>query len=380
MAILDTPGFDDTHKTDADVLQGIANFLANTYRKNIKLNGLIYLHRIIDPRLGHQGLNNLGLFRALCGDDPLRKVVLATTFWEEMTNKQRAQAREEDLRTNPEYWADMLAKGASMTQFHNTQESALQTIGSLLDNEDKIVLKIQKEMVNDGLDLIDTTAGEALKQELTAKIEKYERDIENLRREHIEARKARDKEMEEIKAIATQRALETKREFQSQIGRLESQNREHLRQQGMDFDMRFLALRKQEKVGDSSTRMFPDSTPTDCTQLEPDEVSQEKPLADATTESSHNSSIAEKPQTASGKASPQELLEKKKAKREKILQILGAVGTTATAAGVSVINPIAIPIAFSGLIGLINACFSSRDKRKMEALREQSASDSAELP
>ena len=57
------------------------------------------------------------------------------------------------------------------------------------------------------------------------------------------------------------------------------------------------------------------------------------------------------------------LAEKEKAtvKREKILGIMSALGTTATAAGLSVINPLAIPVAFGGLINLINACFSRRD-------------------
>ena len=57
------------------------------------------------------------------------------------------------------------------------------------------------------------------------------------------------------------------------------------------------------------------------------------------------------------------LAEKEKArlKRDKILGVLSALGTTATAAGLSVINPLAIPVAFGGLIDLINACFNRRD-------------------
>ncbi len=43
---------------------------------------------------------------------------------------------------------------------------------------------------------------------------------------------------------------------------------------------------------------------------------------------------------------------------------MGAVGTTATAAGLAVLNPLAIPVAFEGLIQLINACFNRRDRGK----------------
>ncbi len=55
-----------------------------------------------------------------------------------------------------------------------------------------------------------------------------------------------------------------------------------------------------------------------------------------------------------------------KAKRERRLEIMGALGTTATAVGLAVINPLAIPVAFGGLISVINACFSRRDERGLE--------------
>lgn len=248
MAILDTPGFDDTYRTDTDVLQGIAQFLVGTYQKNIRLSGIIYLHRITDPRLGHEGLANLGLFRALCGDEPMKKVVLATTFWEVMTNEERAREHEEELRSTPEYWGDMLIKNATMTQFHDTQESAFAIVESLLHNEEKITLKIQREMVDQKLDLIDTTAGEALKRELTKTIAIYEAKIEKLKTDVDAAFKARDDELQEVKTTQAKRVEEAKRTYVMQIDKLQAKNREQLRQQGMDFDMRFLALTREDKV------------------------------------------------------------------------------------------------------------------------------------
>lgn len=57
-------------------------------------------------------------------------------------------------------------------------------------------------------------------------------------------------------------------------------------------------------------------------------------------------------------------------KRGQRLEILGAVGTTATAAGLAVLNPLAIPVAFEGLIRLVNACFSRRDRTKEDNLNQ----------
>ena len=48
--LIDTPGFDDTSLSDTDVLAAVAQCFHKTYSGNIKLNGVIYIHRISDPK------------------------------------------------------------------------------------------------------------------------------------------------------------------------------------------------------------------------------------------------------------------------------------------------------------------------------------------
>lgn len=81
MYLIDTPGFDDTHRTDTAVLGEIADWLAESYSHAVKLSGVIYLHRNTDTRVGGSGMKNLRMFRKLCGAANLRNVVLATTMW-----------------------------------------------------------------------------------------------------------------------------------------------------------------------------------------------------------------------------------------------------------------------------------------------------------
>ena len=247
-ALLDTPGFDDTYKTDAEVLQGVADVLAATYKNNMKLSGIVYLQRITDPRMTHGGRANLAMFRALCGDDPLRKVILATTFWGEINNMDRAKDHEAELRTTPEYWGSMLSNKATMTRFHDTQESALNILRGLLKNEERISLKIQQEMVDQDLDLARTTAGETLDKELSAMAERYARDLEDHRRQMDQALKVRDIELEEIKADQVRRTEDLLQKMQNQREVLNARRRDDIRDRDMQFEARLRKMLHEQEV------------------------------------------------------------------------------------------------------------------------------------
>lgn len=79
--LIDTPGFDDTSRSDIDVLREIAGWLTASYSNRVFPHGIIYLHRISDVRMQGSAKKNLLMFKKLCGDDALRKVVLTTTIW-----------------------------------------------------------------------------------------------------------------------------------------------------------------------------------------------------------------------------------------------------------------------------------------------------------
>jgi ankyrin repeat protein len=78
---VDTPGFDDTYRSDTDVLREIAAWLTDSYSNQVKLKGIIYLYRIMDERMQGSAKRNLFMFKKLCGPKPLNNVNLATTTW-----------------------------------------------------------------------------------------------------------------------------------------------------------------------------------------------------------------------------------------------------------------------------------------------------------
>lgn len=45
---INTPGFDDTYKSDTDILRKVANWLSQVYENKVQLTGIIYSHLILD--------------------------------------------------------------------------------------------------------------------------------------------------------------------------------------------------------------------------------------------------------------------------------------------------------------------------------------------
>jgi hypothetical protein len=41
-----TPGFDDTNKSNSEILRDLGNWVVRSYPADVKLSGILYLHRI----------------------------------------------------------------------------------------------------------------------------------------------------------------------------------------------------------------------------------------------------------------------------------------------------------------------------------------------
>ncbi|KAK4499800.1 hypothetical protein PRZ48_007986 [Zasmidium cellare] len=157
VAIVDTPGFDDSSGSDVNGLTNIVRFLTSQYKLGIRLQGVIYLHRITDVKMAGSALANFELFRDLCGDQALSNTVLLTTMWGELRDPSKGWDRQHELREH--YWGMMESRGAHIGEFDGTKESAEAVVGFLVDKEEHIVLKVQEEIGQEGKPLKDTTAG-----------------------------------------------------------------------------------------------------------------------------------------------------------------------------------------------------------------------------
>jgi hypothetical protein len=205
--LVDTPGFDDTHKSDTDTLMELTSWLSEAYEAKILLTGIIYLHRIMDPRLGGKALQNLKMFKSLCGKKAMSKVVLATTFWSHV-NAATGTDREKELEKN-EFWGSMIERGSKVLRQDNGRVSARSIIEYLVKNRTpanaSVALAIQKEMVDDRKTLDQTGAGQEMNAQILTMRKEYEEKIANLR---ADLRVAIAKKDEEWKSqIETERRL-----------------------------------------------------------------------------------------------------------------------------------------------------------------------------
>lgn len=197
MYLIDTPGFDDTTRDDTDVLRDIADWLTKVYEKRIDLRGVIYLHRITDPRMQGSARKNLFMFKKLCGPEGLKNVILTTTMWENVARVD-GNRREAELRDTPDYWKDMIERhGSHMVRHQNGSESARRIIESLLQSTKPTTYAIQNEMVNQGKDLNQTGAGKQLSSIMVEERERFEKQLAGLKKDMTEAKELQDKESQE---------------------------------------------------------------------------------------------------------------------------------------------------------------------------------------
>ncbi|KAH9925223.1 P-loop containing nucleoside triphosphate hydrolase protein [Fomitopsis serialis] len=181
VVLIDTPGFDDTTKSQADVLEDIGRFLKQTYEKDIKLTGVIYMHRISDRRVGGIARKNFRLFGKICGPEAMKNVFIVTTMWEDVS-EEVGQAREQELVSKPIFFQPAVAEGAKLVRHQKTAESAQSIVCSLINNAAR-GLQMQRELVEERRQVPETAAGCDLLAILVEQEERHQREMLNLREE-----------------------------------------------------------------------------------------------------------------------------------------------------------------------------------------------------
>lgn len=195
--LVDTPGFDDSFRSDTEILREIASWLSHAHRGRIKLTGMIYLHRIMDVRIGGAGIKNIRMFKKLSGDDSLASVVLATTMWGYISDSTIGEQRERQLMTESQLWKTMIDHGSSVFRQDNGRASAMRIIQYLIDRSRPVVLDLQRELIDEKKLLGQTEAGQEITSEIEKQRQHYDKRLKQLEQELKDALAGKDQEMSE---------------------------------------------------------------------------------------------------------------------------------------------------------------------------------------
>ncbi|OTA93385.1 hypothetical protein M434DRAFT_395648 [Hypoxylon sp. CO27-5] len=185
--LLDTPGFDDTYRSDAEILRDITFVLARVYQCGISVAGVIYMHRITDNRISGSSVRNLEILRKLCGPDAFPRIVLTSSMWDSAAQDpvllQEAFDREEQLKSMGNFWGSLYHGGSHIIRWMGDRESAFGAIRYLMDFNDahgSTALKIQKELVDEEKSLDATEAGRILRDGFAQALVKQQGELEDL--------------------------------------------------------------------------------------------------------------------------------------------------------------------------------------------------------
>ena len=198
--LIDTPGFDDTNRPDSEVLKDISFYLTKAYTTEVRLAGIIYLHRITDVRMQGSALKNLRMFEKLCGEGNFKAVILATTHWTHQQGKSVpdsvGEERVRELENTPKFWGGMIGLGSRVVKHDGKKTSAMKIVSDLVDRHDPVTLTIQKQLVDEKMDLLSTDAGQALQREWVEDRKRSEAKLAQLQAELEVARREKDEKLQ----------------------------------------------------------------------------------------------------------------------------------------------------------------------------------------
>lgn len=170
IVLIDTPGFDDDTRSDVEILEQLAKWMADQgHTKKNQLDGLIFLQPITAHRVGGAERKRTRLLKNILGNDAYKHIIIATTMWEQIKDEddmeERLEGRREDL------WGDIVAKGTKIIKHANNKESAQAIIRNIIvmsKLHGKVKPLLQEELSRNPA-VVDSTAGKELKRKLEKK-------------------------------------------------------------------------------------------------------------------------------------------------------------------------------------------------------------------
>jgi hypothetical protein len=212
--LIDSPGFDDTERSDAEILHEVALSLSMIYESGTKLLGILYLCRITDTRVQGAALKSINILQKMCGEEMFPNIIVVTTMWnqQEQTAEGGDKGKERENQLMQTFFAPMVQRGTQFRRHYGDRDNADAIVSELILRNQTVVLDLQKQMAH-GLALSDTPVGQLVEQEQKELQRRYEREIRDLEDQLREAQE--NKEDGEI--LALREELQQQRALQANL-------------------------------------------------------------------------------------------------------------------------------------------------------------------
>ncbi|CAE6451145.1 unnamed protein product [Rhizoctonia solani] len=175
--LVDTPGFQDTrYGNEIPVFRNIIDWLAARYSGKLRTVGIIFLRPIEQTRVLRPEAQLMQMFKDLCGEDCLDRIVLVTTRWHPDSDEEE-EAREKEIITDVKRFGTYGSKKVRAQRLQNryTKEDGMGIV-QLFAPRTPVTLQAQREVVDVGLTYNQTTAGAHLEIILLDIIERLTED------------------------------------------------------------------------------------------------------------------------------------------------------------------------------------------------------------
>ncbi|KAF8153680.1 hypothetical protein K438DRAFT_2077181, partial [Mycena galopus ATCC 62051] len=181
VVLLDTPGFDHSHKSDAEVLRNIALELESNrspLEDIVKASSYTGSFTCTDRVSNAAKQDFLGL-RRLCGNKSVRNIVILTNMWDRV-NAEVGRRRAGDLQFLDDLFTPALKEGARLMHHTDGTVDLVHTIiRSMIRNQPE-ALAIQEELVDKDMDIDQTSVGKEVDRWMAERIEGYEEQEDEL--------------------------------------------------------------------------------------------------------------------------------------------------------------------------------------------------------
>ena len=221
VTLVDTPGFDDTHRTDTEVLAEIHGWLSTSSQSNLMPKGILFLHKITDNRMSGSSIKFLRMFRDLCGDDCLQNVTLVTTMWS-IVNTEDGEHRHRDLCEN--YWEPLILNNAMVGKYDS--DNTIKRIITNMIGMDSAKLKIMVETEDKGFQLKETSAAQVINEDLIKAQAAFEEEKQTLITEKEKAIDEGNKKLQKYYENAEKEIKEKEAKHKRDIETMEKRNAE----------------------------------------------------------------------------------------------------------------------------------------------------------